>query len=222
MWRDNVGSTTIGNVSISWFGHAGFMIKGDGHVIHIDPFILPESIPDGDMADILLITHEHLEHCYPDSIRKIRSPDSTTLIPENMGLQFRGDTRRIMEGDDLIDELCIKGVNIRVLPAYNKNSSEHLKGQGVGYIIELDGLNIYHSGDLDFIPMDEIGDVSIDVALLPISGVSVMDEKTAARSAVQLSANVVIPMHYSEEFGDPEEFKKLVNAADPSIDVVIL
>ncbi len=217
-----MGNTTIGNVSITWFGHAGFMIKGDGCVIHIDPFILPESIPAEDMADILLITHEHPEHCCPDSIRKVRKPDSTTLIPENMGLQFRGDARRIMEGDDLIDDLSIKGVNIRVVPAFSKKSSDHPEGQSVGYIIELAGLSIYHAGDTDFVPMVDIGGVPIDIALLPIGGVSVMSAEVAAEAAVLLSAKVVIPMHYTEENGNPEEFKKLVNAADPDIDVVVL
>ncbi len=217
-----MGSITIENVSITWFGHAGFMIKGDSRVIWVDPFILPESIPDVDMADILLITHEHSKHCCPDAIRKVRKSDSTTLIPENMSLQFRGDARRIMEGDQIIGDLSIKGVNIWVVPAYNKNSSEHPEGQGVGYIIEVDDICIYHTGDTDFIPHDDIGDTSIDIALLPIGGVSVMDEKTASHAAVLLSPSVVIPMHYGGKNGNPEIFKKLVNDSDPSIDVVIL
>lgn len=217
-----MGNTTIGNVSITWLGHAGFMIKGDNRVIYVDPFTLPESMPDEDMADILLITHEHSEHCCPDSIRKIRKSDSTTLIPENMSLQFRGDARRIMQGDELIDELSIKGVDIRVVSAYNKISSAHLDGQGVGYIFKVAGLNIYHSGDTDFLPLDDIDGTSVDIALLPIGGVSVMDEKAAADAAVLLSPSVVIPMHYTGKNGNPEEFKKLVNDANPEIDVVIL
>ena len=204
-------------------GYAGFMIKGSDRVIHIDPFMLPESLPDEDMADIILITHEHPEHCYPDSIRRVRKSDATTLIPENTSLQFRGDARRIMQGDVLTGDLSIKGIGIHVVPAYNKGSSHHLEGDGVGYIIEVDGTRIYHSGDTDFIPGPCLSDGSVDVALLPIGGVSVMDEECASEAAVLLSPAAVIPMHYGNgKSGDPLKFRELVNKKDPSIEVIIL
>lgn len=217
-----MGNITIDNVLIEWLGHAGFMIKAEGLVIHIDPYAVPDNLPFDDMADIILITHEHDRHCHPDSIRKVRKSDATTLIPENLSLQFRGDARRILEGDSLTGELAIKGVGIEVVPAYNIGSSTHLRGEGVGYIVKVGNLRIYHAGDTDLIP--ELGDVSADVALLPIGGVSTMDEEQAAEAAVLISPKVVIPMHYGEgdDRADPEKFRELVNEKASGIDVVIL
>ncbi len=43
----------------------------------------------------------------------------------------------------------------------------HKKGNGVGYVISVEGKNIYHAGDTDLIP--EMGNIkNVDIALLPI------------------------------------------------------
>ena len=141
---DTMSSTKIGNVTINWLGHSGFMIKGEGKTIYIDPYVLPENVDFEDLADIILITHEHYDHCNPDAIRKLRKEDTTTLIPENCSLKFRGDARRIMEGDVLTGGLAIKDMDIEVVPAYNINKTNHPKGLGVGYIIKVEGIRIYH------------------------------------------------------------------------------
>jgi len=218
-----MSSTTIGNVTINWLEHAGFMIKCEEKTIYIDPYVLPDKVDFEDMADIILITHEHYDHCNPDAIRKLRKEDTTTLIPESCSLQFRGDARRIREGDILSGGLAIKDMDIEVVPAYNTNKPNHPKGTGVGYIITVSGVRIYHAGDTDFIP--EMKEITADVALLPIGGTYTMDETEAAEAAAAISPKVVIPMHYDCLKGteaDAEKFKQLVNDKNPDIDVVIL
>jgi L-ascorbate metabolism protein UlaG (beta-lactamase superfamily) len=198
------------------------MIKGEGKVIYIDPYIHADDIPADDMADILLITQEHAEHCHPESIRKVRKSDATTLVPESVGLEFRGDARRVVAGDSLVGDLCIKGVGIEVVPADTGEIIPEHGRRGVGYIIGLGGLRIYHAGDT-FI-MQEMNDFSIDVALLPIGGASPMDEDKAAEAVVLLSPGVVIPMHYDPDAMDanPEKFRELVRLKAPNTDVIIL
>jgi L-ascorbate metabolism protein UlaG (beta-lactamase superfamily) len=220
---DTMSSTKIGNVTINWLGHSGFMIEGEGKTIYIDPYVLPENIDFEDMADIILITHEHYDHCNPDAIRKLRKEDTTTLIPENCSLKFRGDARNVMEGDVLTGGLAIKDMDIEVVPAYNINKPNHPKGIGVGYIIKVEGIRIYHAGDTDLIP--EMKEIAADVALLPIGGTYTMDESEAAEAAAAIAPKVVIPMHYNyleTTRADAEKFKKLVNDKNPDIEVVIL
>lgn len=216
-------SKKIGDVTITWLGHAGFMIKESDLTVYIDPYVLPDMINFEEQADILLITHEHFDHCNPESIRKVRKGYATTLIPENITLEFKGDARRIREGDILRDHLSIMGINIEVLPAYNIDKQYHPKGEGVGYLIEIGGVRIYHTGDTDFIP--EMKDVSADVVLVPIGGTYTMDETEAADAIAVISPRVAIPMHYNYvegTEGDPEKFKQLVNEKNPDVDVVIL
>lgn len=218
-----MNSVKIGRVNIRWLGHAGFLLEGDGKKIYIDPYDLGEEPAFEDKADILLITHEHSDHCSPDDIRKVRRSDSTTLIPENLSLQFKGDARRIGEGDVLADGLEIKGIRIEVVPAYNIDKPYHPHGFGVGYIVELGGIRIYHAGDCDFFP--EMKDIRADVALLPIGGTYTMDEEEAANVAAAISPKDVIPMHYGKPGitdGDPEKFKTLVHGKNPDINVIIL
>jgi len=218
-----MNSVKIGSVKIRWLGHAGFLLEGDGKKIYIDPYDLSEEPAFDDKADILLITHEHFDHCSPDDIRKVRRSDSTTLIPENLSLQFKGDARRIAEGDVLADGLEIKGTRIEVVPAYNLDKPYHPRGSGVGYIVELGGIRIYHAGDCDFFP--EMKSIRADVALLPIGGTYTMDEEEAASAAAVISPKDVIPMHYGKPGvteGDPEKFKALVHGKNPEINVIIL
>ncbi len=218
-----MNSVKIGSVTIKWLGHSGFLLEGDGKKIYIDPFDLSEEPAFDDKADILLITHEHLDHCSPDDIRKVRRSDSTTLIPENLSLQFKGDARRIAEGDVLADGLEIKKTRIEVVPAYNLDKPYHPRGSGVGYIVEVGGIRIYHAGDCDFFP--EMKTIRTDVALLPIGGTYTMNEEEAASAAAAISPKFVIPMHYGKSKvtdGDPEKFKALVHSKNPEINVIIL
>jgi L-ascorbate metabolism protein UlaG (beta-lactamase superfamily) len=89
---------------------------------------------------------------------------------------------------------------------------------GVGYIIEVGGVRIYHAGDTDFIP--EMKDLKVDVALIPVSGTFVMTADEAAQAVNEFKPKIAIPMHYGAIVGsikDAEEFKKKAK-----VEVVVL
>jgi len=204
-------SIDIGKVHIDWLGHSGFRLRGNNLVVYIDPYDVGDYISYADQADVLLITHEHFDHCSPRDIQKVRKSTATTLIPTSCSLQFRGDARRIEAGDVLRDELAIKGLNIEVVAAYNIDKPFHPPGEGVGYVVELESLRIYHAGDTDLI--DEMAAIEADVVLLPIGGNYTMDEKQAAEAVSWMGPSYVIPMHYGSVEGtdaDVDLFKKLV------------
>ncbi len=212
----------VGSATIEWLGHAGFVLRDEGHVVYIDPYKVPRYIGYDDQADVLLITHEHHDHCSPKSIQKVRKSTATTLIPESCSLEFRGDARRVEAGDVLHDELFIKGLNIDVIPAYNVEKSNHPIGTGVGYIVEIGGKRIYHAGDTDLI--DEMKGIQADVFLLPIAGYG-MDEEAASDAVALIKPGIAIPMHYGTlegMDGDTDLFISLVKQKAPDVEVVIL
>ncbi len=220
---DSLSSITIDGFFIKWLGNAGFMLKGNDMVLYFDPYGLSGDIPEEDKADLLLITHEKFGHCEPDSIRKVRKTDCTTLIPERMSLQFRGDARRIMAGDSLTGELSIKGIDIEVVPAYDSCEDNGSSGAGVGYFLLFGELSIYHAGHTCDIP--ERLSASPDIVLLPIEATQGMDETKAADAVALISPKIVIPMGYVPGEGtmaDPELFSDLVKEKSPSTEVIIL
>lgn len=95
-------------------------------------------------------------------------------------------------------ELDMGDIKIRTIEAYNEKREEkgklmHKKGDGVGYIVTINGKRIYHAGDTDLIPEMECLK-NIDVALLPIGGKNVtMDLADAVKAAKKSIQRLLFP-----------------------------
>ncbi|ROQ89825.1 MBL fold metallo-hydrolase [Desulfosoma caldarium] len=194
---------------IHWLGHDSFRIDGKDAVVYIDPY----RIKDGPPADLILITHEHSDHASPADVAKIRKADSVIVTTAAAAAKFSGDIRTVKPGD----ALTVRGVGLRALPAYNLTKFRspgvpfHPKEAGhVGFLITVDGLQIYHAGDTDHIP--EMAGLAPDVALLPVSGTYVMTAEEAVRAAAAIGPRVAVPMHVGEGIGsldDAARFKAM-------------
>ena len=195
-------STRIGDVYVEWLGHSGFMLKSGKTVVYIDPY----KISYGEKADIILVTHEHYDHCSPDSISYLRKENTVVIAPKSCKEKIRG-----------IDKIKLgktkksMGIDITAVAAYNKNKHFHPRDEGIGYVISLGGKRIYHAGDTDNIPeMENLG--KIDLALLPVGGTYTMNAEEAATAADIIGAGLTIPMHWGDIVGtrkDADDFKRL-------------
>jgi len=194
--------------NIYWLSHASFRIEADGLVVYIDPWQLGHS-PE---ADIILITHEHQDHCSPDDVAKIQKDDTVIVTIKACAEKLKGQIEIVEPGDSL----NVKGVAIETVPAYNLTKFRspgnpfHPKEAGhVGFIVTLGGQRIYHTGDVDVIP--EMKSIQTDIALLPVSGTYVMTADEAVQAAELIRPKVAIPMHIGRGIGSmdaAEEFKK--------------
>lgn len=130
-------------------------------------------------ADLLLVTHQHGDH------NKI---DKVTLKESGQMIQCPTD---IVAGD----EIETQGMKITAVSAYNKN---HPAEVNVGYILEVDGLTIYHSGDTSMTEqMPELAAFDIDYALVCMDGYYNMGPEEAMEVAEAIQAKHVIPIHSS-------------------------
>ena len=199
--------------NITWLGHDGFLIKGDGKAIVIDPFQVKQCEP----ADIILISHEHYDHCSPEDVKKIQK-DSTVIVTEaQSAAKLSGDVRVVQPGD----KLTVSGIPIEAVPSYNTNKSFHPKENGwLGFIVTVGGVRIYHAGDTDRIP--EMGSFQVDIALLPVSGTYVMTAEEAVEAARMIKPKVVIPMHYGAIVGSADDAKRFSEALQGTCEVVVL
>ena len=186
-------------VRITWLGHASVMIKATA-TVYIDPWKISKTSP---RADIVLLTHDHGDH-YSESDIKIIS-DASTRVVAPMSTRLVTDT--ITPGQSL----AIKDVTIKAVPAYNTNKAFHPKTNAwVGYIVDIGGKKIYHTGDTDRIP--EMMRITADLAFIPVGGTYTMDASEASEAVKDIKASIVIPIHFGDIVGsikDAEKFAKL-------------
>ncbi len=196
---------------IDWLGHASFRING-APLIYIDPWRVPRSAPS---ADVILITHDHYDHCSPADVEKLRNP--STLIVGNAGAAAVIEGVTVLRAWQSINagRACIKTV-----PAYNGYHPQSF--ECLGFVISLNHYDIYYAGDTDVIP--EMDRIHPDIAILPIGGRQTMSAATAVEAVQRLRPRWVIPSHWGSpsEGGTSFDARQFMQAAEPLADVRLL
>lgn len=192
---------------LHWIGHSSFRLD-EPVIIYIDPWRLP---PDSPKADLILVSHEHHDHCSPDDVDRVRT-DETTLIANPSAAQKLPPPLTTLRAGESIE---IAGVRVEAVPAYNIGKKFHPREAGhLGFILTLGEERLYYAGDADFIP--EMEAVECDVALLPVSGTYVMTAEEAAKAAQAIKPKVAVPMHYGAgvvgTVEDAQTFERLASA----------
>lgn len=203
----------IGNVEIKWLGNSGFLIK-NSLKIYIDPYNIKD---DSEKADIILITHDHYDHCSIADIEKIIKEGTKILVPASSQSKItRFNIPIKIEIVEPEHELDFPDIKIATLSAYNVDKTFHPKEEcGVGYLLKTNDVFIYHAGDTDFIPeMQKLTGYKQEgkefVALLPVGGRFTMTAEEALEAAKLIKPSLAIPMHYGSVIGTEEDAKEFV------------
>jgi L-ascorbate metabolism protein UlaG (beta-lactamase superfamily) len=86
--------------------------------------------------------------------------------------------------------------------------------------VEIEGVRVYHAGDTDLIP--EMNDLTVDIALLPVSGTYVMTADQAVKAALAINPELAIPMHYGAIVGSDQDAISFKKALEGKIEVLVL
>jgi L-ascorbate metabolism protein UlaG (beta-lactamase superfamily) len=202
--EEDIVPTSLGDLKISFIGHASLFFTFGGKVIHVDPVsgegdyrILPK-------ADIILISHEHFDHLDTEAVRLIRKIKDAVVMKN-------GGRMTALEFE------------IEAVPAYNivhtrsDGNPFHPKGQGNGYVITFGDKRVYVAGDTEPIPeMRSLG--AIEIAFLPMNIPYTMSPEMAAGAAKTIRPRTLYPYHYGNS-----EARKLVDLlrSEPGIEVRI-
>jgi L-ascorbate metabolism protein UlaG (beta-lactamase superfamily) len=164
-------------MEITWYGHSCFRITDrGGTTVVCDPFNSSAVgyEPLKLKADIVTVSHNTPSHNFVQGIK---------------GEPY------IIYGPG---EYEIGGVFISGLQTTRKNKKSETPIVNTMYVIEYDGINIFHAGDMQQTPtqreVESLGPVHI--ALVPVGGAGTLNAAKASDVISLFEPNIVIPMHY--------------------------
>jgi len=217
-----------GQLALWSLGQAGFVLKGEETIAYIDPylsnsvevlggpprrFLVPIDPALITHAHIVLTTHEHLDHTDAPTIGPLMAASpSALLVTSAQGREIaRGagvrEDRMIVPR--LGERMTLAGLAFTATPAahYAYEVDEQGHSRWMGFIIECNGVTVYHSGDTVLFPelLDAVRGRPVDIALLPINGRDHYRERNdiignlwpgeAVELAKELDARVLIGIH---------------------------
>lgn len=180
-------------MDIKYLGHSSFRLRGKNAAVVTDPFdpkIVGQSFPKVN-ADVVTLSHDHPDHNRRDLV----------------GARVEGKAPIVFTGPG---EYEVNGVKIYGYQTFHDAQNGSERGKNTMYVINVDGINILHCGDLGHpltdAQIEEIGDV--DILIVPTGGHYTINEKEAITVVRQIDPYIVIPMHYNEA-GKADSFKEL-------------
>ena len=223
-------------LSITWLGHAAFVITTPGGKrIVTDPWLegnplCPADRKHIDKADLILLSHGHSDHS-GDVVAVARSTGAPVVAVYELALWLERKGVQNVRGIGIGGSVSIAGLGVTMVPALHtssvvENGIPVYAGEAAGFVVRMEnGKSFYFAGDTAlFGDMRLIGEMySPEIAFLPIGDYYTMNPEAAARACQLLGVRQVVPMHYGTFpilTGTPEHLKKLVESR--GIDVLVL
>lgn len=208
-------------IKIRWHGHDTFSIE-KGIRIVIDPYQISK-LPK---ANLILITHDHFDHLSLEDLKKISDKNTTIVAAKECLDKIDGFSYKEKIGMNPNEKKTFLGIKILAIPAYNldkinqdtKRPFHPKEDNKIGFMITVDDVTIYHTGDSDLIP--EMTDLKPDIALVPVSGTYVMTSQEAVKSIEKIKPKIAIPMHYGSIVGNEQDaldFKNMIKSCEVKI-----
>ncbi len=226
---------------VTWLGQASFRFDAGGRRLLVDPFFAehehrtypPLPVDEhGAGVDWLLVTHEHLDHLDPYSLRAVtaRSPGLTIVAPAPLEPLVRAAAPdAAFTGVERGDRVELPGAGrATVVPAIHGRTvaDGYADDQAfVGYVLELEGTSVYHAGDTIVTDglVEALAPLRVDVALLPVNGrgyfrerdelVGNMGPRDAVALAAEIGASILVPIHWDLFRGNTEWPGRVADAA---------
>jgi L-ascorbate metabolism protein UlaG (beta-lactamase superfamily) len=218
----------MGQLALWSLGQAGFAIKGGETIAYIDPYLsdaiaesggparrfaLPMNPATIQHANVVFATHEHADHADGATLGPLlaASPQATLVTsPQGREIALQAGVAPTRIVVPRLGERITQGaLTYTAIPAahyaYEVDNAGH--SRWMGFLIECNGVTLYHAGDTILIPeiLTALAGQRIDLALLPINGRDFFREqreivgnlwpREAVELAVAINAGVLIGIH---------------------------
>lgn len=221
-----------GHLAVWALGQQGYLLKGGSHVVVIDPYLsdqvaeitgdpafhrlVPVAIEPRDItfAEFVLSTHAHADHCDPKTLVPLmKASPQARLLTSYTGqatlLEAGVDSARIEVPPIDRPVRYGDGLTITAIPSahYAFEPDEQGNPAYLGFILQMNGVNVYHSGDTIIYEgmIERLKAHNLDLACLPINGrdwfrehedlVGNLDYREAADLASAAGVEVLLPSH---------------------------
>jgi L-ascorbate metabolism protein UlaG (beta-lactamase superfamily) len=245
-------------VELTWLGQAGFLVRGPRATVLVDAFLserpdrlVPPVVAPAALTgvDLVLCTHEHWDHFDAPAVAAVleASPRARLVLPEpvtDQALAAGIPADRVVGGVPGTP-VAVTGCTVHPVPAWHGIDVADAYGfappgqdghRYLGYLLDLDGMRVFHAGDTLWYEglADRLRELSVELALLPINGrdpvreranvVGNMDHREAALLAAEAGARTLVPMHYEMFAGNrgyPSHLVDVVLTEGLELDVLV-
>jgi L-ascorbate metabolism protein UlaG (beta-lactamase superfamily) len=178
-------------VRIRWHGQSFFeIISTKGTRIVTDPHAIEAYARPMMKADLVLMSHFHVDHTRLDSITNAKGVRQINALKKGEG--GRADEWNVLDEQ-------FKDVHIQTMGTYHDDMAGMQRGKNGVFILDMDGLRIVHLGDLGHTlsraQLKKLG--KVDVLMIPVGGVYTLNGLEAQKVVAQIKpTRYILPMHY--------------------------
>jgi L-ascorbate 6-phosphate lactonase len=226
-----------------WFlGQAGYVVRAGGRTLVIDPYLsdaagkldprfsrlYPPPIRPQDLrADIFVVTHDHLDHLDPETIRAYRRKRDTDFVAPRFAvraLNRLGIPSARIHRVDAGETRLIQGVKITGVYAV-PTAPDVIDTTGYWFQFA-NGRTVYATSDTEYSELLLEGAPHTEVLLVCINGKwGNLNPAQAARLAAKVAPRFAIPNHYdlmALNAENPQAFVFFLQQRNPKIATPIL
>lgn len=198
-------------VKIEYLYNSGFTLETDNHFLVIDYYKGDLKIPNKNTT--FFVSHHHEDHFNPDIFKY---EDAKFVLSDDItGVDRRRNIIFVHSGDNI----SFNFMDIKVFGSTDEGSS---------FLISLDGLNIFHSGDLNWWAWEDMGPereekrkieytseidkleaskLALDIAFVPVDPRLLHNYYLAGEYFInRLKPKYFFPMHFGDNYDCNEKF----------------